>query len=299
MSRWTDPRFPDMVHHADPRDRAAARRANELYQPLDPGGGAARSVDPAYATQVKFGNTVTMNASNGSERQRLLSADLARLEQKEQWHSGSWILTIQSRYVSAPTSFIEPCLATAEISMGAGGASIVFEVSAWPGFTLAIPTSYCDVTMKWDPLITLPSGNRSPQNINVQVTGLLQRGVTSRSARRVIYMPQNAAAQAAAGDFWISGSLASGQVTGRIPAFARSVRPIGDSESDAMLDPNPATVFLALEPPAFGVDISGAALKQLMLTGESLPIPGGAGEYLLAMTAGGSGVPGLDFEIAL
>ena len=190
-------------------------------------------------TQTPLGNTATLTGARGpNEIIRLLQANLLEQSPERLWEAGTWVLAIEARNANqqAPTL---GALVNARITLGSGGAAIVFNVSVIQGTVLQIPCT----------AVTIDISLTQVESISMFVSATLRPGFTETKA----HLLQNVN--------MVDATLLSGL----IPNFARSVQLIGDPSNPHFS----AETRWAFSEQMF---IGGPELRNLSVNGQRLPV---------------------------
>lgn len=251
-----------------PEDDPIMNRPGREYVAAQPNPYGAAQVQPRPQAQtVRFGNVVDMPGTVGGVAfpqnftPQLLEANLAAIDETELYKQGSWVLTMQStvNYPDNPTAnTLAPLIA--EVLIGSGGASVVFEVSVVPSCVIAVPSGSVRVNLKWDamPINVSPASPYLPPT-SVRVSGFIQRSTTETNARRS-FLTQ------------LDGSSGV-TIQGAIPQFASAAMVYGE-RTDTIYG---ATSYLQLSEGPNGLSqVFGTELEALLIAGSAVQVPSGA-----------------------
>jgi hypothetical protein len=125
----------------------------------------------------------------------LLEADLSNLER---WDAGSWVLTLDAvaEYEPEAGQFegIPILPAKATVSLGAGGASLEFEVDVRNN-SIALPAANVRVLVGWDAALPPNTATTAPVLFlcpkRVRISGVLQRSFSAGPGKRTLVLPQS------------------------------------------------------------------------------------------------------------
>lgn len=227
------------------------------------------------STSVQMGNQVTVNVPAGSplpQPKTLFKANLTELG-GDVFHPGAWVLSVQALKVTG--GFADPRMVVLDVSFGTGGAAAKFQLTAFPGSCIQVPSAEIEVTARVEAI----TGNA----FSLDVAAFVKPGFTSAVGRRV----------------FAANSLLSGGVAQPIPAYSKDLM-IYDEEGSA--GPFYALPIGALELLSGGRTMhrfSGAQILAILNAGERIPVPGGASHFRLS--GADAELPGLsvDFSVQL
>lgn len=184
-------RFRDELDEAEFGDestqfqRHSRSRQRGLMADLDPANDEPRrrAQEPVQSSQV--GNVVQLLASEGRAA-GLPSLVRHRLLKVADPLPGSWVLSINVRDLSTTTRNINDAIALLTVGVGANAQEV--EITLSPNCTIQLPCESVSVDVYWD-VLPASGGVITLSRPDLEITGLIRRGVSNAYAHRVFWLP--------------------------------------------------------------------------------------------------------------
>lgn len=224
------------------------------------------------AAPTQYGNTKVLVGSNPNDAATLLDTYGAHGVDTDKLTNlpGAWVLSLRTLEIvpnNPAGNALEVNPAIALVSFGSGGMLMQVAVNVFPDAIIQLPSATCRVDLLWD---KIPAGYSRPTS--VRVAAILQRTNEAIStARRLIFLPLTIAAVATPPELDI-----------QVPAYARGVRPWGDSQASISYSSDVIWSFLThggaskFGTTAAAQSMTGQQLGAQAMQGREYDLPSGA-----------------------